>query len=205
MPFVPDQWWIVLPIKAPTHGKSRLQPPTGVPHRQLAEAIARDTVSAAADTVGAERLVVVTDEVALCPPGAVQVDDPGDGLNGAVRSGLRAVSALGPGPVAVLLADHPALTAGDLQDALHACAGHGRAVIPDADGTGTALLTAHEPDTLQPCFGPGSAAAHARSAHVVFDAADGLRVDVDDRASLQRAQRIGLGRHTRALLHRYGH
>ncbi len=54
-----------------------------------------------------------------------------------------------------------------------------------------------------PRFGPESAAAHERLGHtrVALDL-PGLRVDVDDAASLAAAFRIGLGRHSATALAR---
>lgn len=53
-------------------------------------------------------------------------------------------------------------------------------MAPDADGTGTVLLTARRPNLLRPAFSPDSCAAHARRGHVVLSGDwPGLRRDVD--------------------------
>lgn len=207
MPSAPLPWWIVIPVKHPRRGKSRLQPPSGVDRVQLNAAMAIDTIEAAATAVGRDRVIVVTDLAALCPHGCVLVDDPGGGLNAAVRAGIAAATARSASvePVAVLLGDHPALRPAELADALSRCARLPSAVVPDTDGTGTALLTALDPATMRPQFGPGSAAAHSRWARLVDGVAESVTVDVDDAQSLQRARAIGLGSRTMAVLAQVSH
>jgi 2-phospho-L-lactate guanylyltransferase len=73
--------------------------------------------------------------------------------------------------------------------------------VPDADGTGTVLLSALDSEHLVPAFGEGSAARHARLGHTLLELPlPGLRTDVDDLASLTAAAQLGLGPHTRAAL-----
>lgn len=201
MPSTSRSWCAVIPVKDPRAGKTRLQAPPGVVHADLAEAIALDTVTAACDAVGADRVVVVTDTDSLCPPGCRRVQDPGRGLNPAILAGVELVQAIDRfAPVAVLLGDHPALTGQLLISVLARCTSLQRAVVPDADGTGTALLTALDPADLEPQFGPGSYAAHASRATPLENVADGIRIDVDDLSSLAAARTLGVGERTAAVL-----
>jgi 2-phospho-L-lactate guanylyltransferase len=153
--------------------------------------------------------------------GAAVVHDPGRGLNDAVRAGVRAASTAAahhgaallrpdgggrahdpraPEGVAVLLGDLPALRPADLLAALHAAAAHLLAVVPDADGTGTVLLTARE-GHLEPAFGSGSAARHTAAGHQRLELdLPHLRTDVDDDASLRAARRLGVGTATETVL-----
>ncbi len=104
-------------------------------------------------------------------------------------------------PVAVLLGDVPALRPGDLVAGLAAAAAYDLALVPDADGTGTVLLTALDAGALHPRFGAGSARRHEDAGHRRLDLAlPRLRTDVDDAASLVRAAALGLGPRTAALL-----
>ena len=90
--------------------------------------------------------------------GARVVEDPGGGLNSAIRAGLEHVSTTsGDGPVGVLLGDLPTVTPAALSRALQACGRHQTAFVPDAEGTGTVLLTARALPDLVPAFGAGSA------------------------------------------------
>jgi 2-phospho-L-lactate guanylyltransferase len=134
--------------------------------------------------------------------GAQVEPDPGTGLNDAVRRGRDRLAVEGDTRVAVLLADLPALRARDLTTALDACGRHDAAYVPDAEGTGTVLLTAARPDLLKPAFGADSAQRHHEVAYREALDLPGLRRDVDLAASLSSAQALGLGPRTEAVLAR---
>ena len=200
-----DQWRLVIPVKCQWTAKSRLHPPAGVARADLAHAIALDTISAAVASIPADQLIVVTSDehtsTFVRDQGAVVLPDPDEGLNPAIRVGIGYVQrVLGPGPVAVLLGDIPTLRPQDLAVALSACARHPRALVPDASGTGTVLLTARSPGGLDPRFGPGSAREHARDCTRLDLDLPALRTDVDDDQALRLAITIGVGRHTKVVL-----
>ncbi len=213
-------WHLVVPVKGGAGAKSRLHPPRGVTRRDLAWAIAQDCLAAACAGMPAGRVHVVTSDPAAASfasgLGASLVADPGRGLNEAVRAGVRAAASSSPARaaallrlpaaraatngVAVLLGDLPALRPEDLQAGLAAAAQHPRAVVPDADGTGTVLLTSRD-GHLEPEFGAGSAARHAAAGHQRLDLdLPRLRTDVDDDRSLAAAGALGLGPATLACL-----
>ncbi len=75
-------------------------------------------------------------------------------------------------------------------------------MVADAAGTGTTLLTAAPDVPLRPAFGGGSFQRHVSAgAHAVTGVAlAGLRRDVDTAADLDDACRLGVGRHTGAVL-----
>src|SRR6185437_7696085 len=102
---------------------------------------------------------------AVVRAGAEVEPDPGSGLGAAIARGVAVLAERGDGPLAVLLADLPALRPEDLTVALTACAAYPSAYVPDAEGSGTVLLTAVRPDQLRPAFGAGSAARHDLVAH----------------------------------------
>ena len=54
----PSPWQVIVPVKQPGAGKTRLPVPTGA-RALLAEAFAADTIAAAAALVGAARVLVV--------------------------------------------------------------------------------------------------------------------------------------------------
>ncbi len=200
-----SSWRIVVPVKDSASAKSRLHPPPGIRRADLAHAFALDTVTAVAQTVPAPHVHVVTSDSGTTSfaagLGARVVEDPGGGLNSAIRAGLEHISATsGDGPVGVLLGDLPTLTPAVLSRALRACGRHRTAFVPDAEGTGTVLLTARALPDLVPAFGAGSALAHARhSTRLDLDLAP-LRSDVDDDAALGRAVALGVGPRTAAVL-----
>jgi 2-phospho-L-lactate guanylyltransferase len=97
--------------------------------------------------------------------------------------------------VAALTADVPALRADVLDHALAAAAAVGSALVVDASGTGTTLLSAAPEVTLDPQFGPDSAGRHQRAGAVPLTGPGlgPLRQDVDTEADLIAACRLGLG------------
>lgn len=201
----PVRWHLVIPVKDASTAKSRLQAPAPLARSALARAVARDTVEAACEAVGPACVTVVTsDEVVAAAStglGAGVVADPGRGLNDAVASGWDRPTSAGGGRLgwAALLGDLPALTADDLSEALRVCAGHRQAVVPDAEGTGTVLLTSTV-SPPSPRFGTGSAGRHAADATVLALDLPRLRRDVDTVEDLRRAVALGVGRHTLLVL-----
>lgn len=201
-----DRWRVIVPVKGQLAAKSRLHPPSGVRRADLAHAFALDTISAAVACMPPAHVFVVTsDELTASfvrDQGGTLVPELGEGLNPAVRQAIGYIErALGVGPTAVLLGDIPALRPRDLAHALNACAVHPRAMVPDASGTGTVLLSALTPQDLHPRFGPDSAREHARDCTRLDLDLPALRTDVDDDQALRRAIAIGVGRHTAAVLH----
>lgn len=201
-------WWVVVPVKGGAGAKSRLAVPGGVDRAELARAMALDVVVAAADAVGAGRVVVVTSSPQLtehvCRAGARPVPDPHDGLDAAALAGAAQALDGGADAVAVLVGDVAAVRGADVSAALLAAQRHPRAFVPDLAGTGTALLTAVLPARLRPAFGPGSARRHAAAGHTRLDLAlPRLRTDVDDAGALAQAQAWGLGPSAEALLAAY--
>jgi len=200
-----DRWRLIVPVKGQLSAKSRLHPPAGVARADLAHAFALDTITAAVAGMPPAHLVVVTSDdltaTFVRAAGANVVADHGDGLNPAIAQGVEYVGRLlGAGPTAVLLADIPTLRTQDLILALAACAAHPRALVPDASGTGTVLLTAQSAQDLRPRFGPDSAREHSRDCVLLDLDLPALRTDVDDDQALHDAVAIGVGRHTAVVL-----
>jgi 2-phospho-L-lactate guanylyltransferase len=201
-----DLWRLIIPVKGQLNAKSRLHPPAGVARADLAHAFALDTITAAVAGIPPEHLVVVTSDehtaTFVRDQGGTVLADGGEGLNPAIRLGIGFVDqVLGPGPTAVLLGDIPTLRPQDLISALARCAAHPRAVVPDASGRGTVLLSALSPRDLDPRFGPDSAREHSRDCVRLDLDLPALRTDVDDDQALRDAVTIGVGRHTAVVLH----
>ncbi len=199
-------WVVVLPVKALTAAKTRLDRDD---RADLALAMATDTVTAAGASRSVTAIVVVTDDerarAALGPLATVVPDRPDGGLNAALAHGSRVAAARWPhAGVAVLTADLPALSGEHLDRALTAAAEVPRALVADAAGSGTVLLTAGPGLALEPAFGDGSRGSH-REAGVVdlterLADVSGLRRDVDTLDDLDAAGQLGLGPATRAAL-----
>ncbi|MDV3222819.1 2-phospho-L-lactate guanylyltransferase [Intrasporangium sp.] len=209
-------WHLVVPVNDAAIGKSRL---ARALHRagpgreridleEISRALARDTLHAACEALGPERVVLVTaDELTAAEwraRGVTSVRDPGAGLNAAVALGLTMTLTMTPpgAGVAALLGDLPALQPADLEEALEAAARHAQSFVPDADGSGTVLRAAVGQDGhFTPRFGPHSAARHAADGAARLDLdLPRLRTDVDDLESLLTVLRLGAGPSTVAAV-----
>lgn len=214
-PTAPAPVVVLVPVKPPAHGKSRLVGLSDEDRTDLAEAFALDTVAAALAAERVTSVLVVTDDVRLARRvGALGVHAIPDGtsadLNEALRLAAAEVARRWPGAVAAALcADVPALTAASLDAALTLAdaplAADGQVFVADAAGTGTVLYAA-APQRFAPHYGLGSCAAHEAAGVVRLEseALDPLRQDVDDLRDLQAALRLGVGPHTAALADRIG-
>jgi len=195
-------WSVVIPVKTTQSGKSRLELP-GAERPQLALAIALDTIAAAASAEAVGEVLVVTSDADVQAgveqiDGATSIPDPGMGLNGAARSGLERATLEAR---AAMLGDLPALTGSDLTAALRSAENEERALVADAEGSGSVLITWRTPATFEPRFGASSAAQHVDAGHVLLpDAVPTLRRDVDTADQLRAAHALGLGPRTTALL-----
>lgn len=197
---------LVVPVKPPTVGKSRLKGIDDEQRRALAQAFALDTIAVCLD-VGAAGVLVSTDDAAFsarCSAlGSATVPD-GDtrDLNAALRQAAAEARRRWPhaAPVA-LCADLPALSADDLREALGGVAAGTPAFVADADGTGTTLYTASYAG-FDPRFGMGSRRAHlASGATEIGGELPTLRRDVDDLDDLRAAIALRVGPETRRLAH----
>ena len=176
-----DRWIVVVPVKGTAAAKSRLEASP-----ELATAIALDTVDAAAAAPGVQAVIVVTAAeaaVAFDETDAFIIFEEEPGLAASLALGLEtAATFAAPGlGIAVMLGDLPALLPEELGGALALASGHPRAMVRDAAGTGTTLVTAADGQTHALAFGAGSAAAHLAAGYVELDldARSGLRCDVD--------------------------
>lgn len=202
----PARCVVVVPVKPPAHGKSRL---TGMPddhRRDLAEAFALDTVQAAAATPGVDAVLVVTDDhrfaASVRTLGCEVIPDGvSDDLNATLVQAAAEVSRRWPGALPVVLcADLPGLRPVELAGVLREAqelVGSGRAAfVRDHAGLGTTVYAAPA-DGFDPSFGVASAARHeAAGAVEVGRAATSVRTDVDDPDDLGAALLAGVGPHT---------
>lgn len=201
------RWVVVVPVKPSARAKSRLDV-DGVGRADLARAIALDTLAAATACDLVAQVVVVTDDAALAREAAMipalRFVPEGDarGLDAAVAAGVAAIDPSGRMPRAALLGDLPALRPADLADALRAAASVPRAVVPDAEGTGSTLVTAGPGTPWESSFGDGSFARHVALGcePLAIPDASTLRRDVDTADQLDAARVLGLGPRTAALL-----
>jgi 2-phospho-L-lactate/phosphoenolpyruvate guanylyltransferase len=200
-PAARPSWTIVIPVKAPAIGKTRLLPALADDERaMLARAFALDTIAAARGAASVERVIVVGDDAGLADGAEFLAEPVGPqrGLLPAIRHGIAHARAESSIAVAVLLGDLPALTPEELDEALAAAGRHPLAFVRDADGTGTTLATAAPGVPFEAHFGPGSAARHAAAGFVELEASGnpGLIRDVDTVDGLEAVLHHGVGDHT---------
>jgi 2-phospho-L-lactate guanylyltransferase len=201
-----QQYAVLIPVKPPAVGKSRLAGAGSESRRALAEAFALDTVSACVAAGRVAQVLVVTDDVAVASAvaglGAAALPDGVSGdLNGTLRQAAAEAARRWPGlrPVA-LCADLPALRADDLDATLSRILTPHPWFVPDAAGVGTTMYAA-SCEEFAPRFGPGSRAEHRLAgAHELTDVPASVRRDVDDLDDLRAAVALGVGPHTAAVL-----
>lgn len=199
-------WHILMPVRGTADSKTRLLPQDtqGSSRRTLALAFAADAITAALASRGVAEVSVITrdreaGELFAGLGAAVVFETGGSGLNAAIRQGLRHIDCRHPGRWrAVLMADVPALAPNDITAALSLARRFPAAVVPDAGGSGTTMLTAAPALDLEPQFGSGSHARHRAAGMVTLELgrASALRLDVDTWADLDAALAVGVGRYT---------
>ena len=196
---------VLLPVKPPARGKSRLAVDP-VRRRRLAAAFALDTAHACLSADRVRAVLAVTDDARfaadLRSAGCETIPDGvADDLNESLRQAAAEAHRRWPDAVpAALCADLPALSSSDLDAALAGACSPGAAFVADRDAVGTTLYVAPY-DAFSPSFGLGSRAAHlAAGAVEIGGDLPTLRQDVDDSSDLEAARRLGLGPQTRLAL-----
>lgn len=187
---------VLVPVKSPSLGKTRLQVPDHL-RPGLAAAFARDAITAARRTPGVVEVVVVTADQEVGAHARLHglaTEPDTDGLNGSLAAAARAVRGRHPEAIPVALcADLPSLRPDDLAAALDQVGDGGCWFVADAEGQGTTTYAAPY-DAFAPRFGAGSRAAHlAAGASEVVGDLESLRRDVDDELALSAALRLGVG------------
>lgn len=204
-PVEPQGFVVIVPVKPPARGKSRLTGHSPARRGDMASAFALDTTSAARTTPGVVAVLAMTDDHAfaalLRSSGCAVVPDGATELNAAlVQAAAEAARRWPDAHPVVLLADLPCLTPSALSGVLAALPRDRPAFVRDAHGSGTTLYAAPL-DQFGPRFGRNSAAAHAEVGAVEVEAPDLRgRLDVDDADDLRAAITLGVGPHTAAAL-----
>jgi len=195
---------VIIPVKPPARGKSRLHTLPTSQRRDLAAAFARDTVAAARRTARIEAVLVVTDDhrfaAALRSDGChVIPDGVTDDLNATLRQAAAECLRRWPSAMPIALcADLPCLSSEDLTAALTQtqAQAQGPSFVRDAAGSGTTMYAAPHSE-FDPAFGEDSAGLHlGHGAKEIAVPVPTLRLDVDDPADLARALLLGVGPHT---------
>lgn len=202
----PVQYAVVVPVKPPALGKTRLVGLSDENRRQLAAAFALDTVTACLATSSVSSVLVATDDASfsqeLAALGCAAIPDGvTSDLNAALRQAAAEAHRRWPNlRLVALCADLPALQPRDLDAALACVHPTEASFVADASGIGTTLYTARA-DLFDPRFGEASRAAHLDAgAFEIPGELLSLRRDVDDLDDLRAAVSLGVGARTAALL-----
>ncbi|MEO7422450.1 MAG: 2-phospho-L-lactate guanylyltransferase [Ornithinibacter sp.] len=194
---------VLVPVKPPAIGKSRLGDLGDGPRRDLAHAFAADTVSAVLSCDLVARVLVVTDDHllarALSELGADVIPDGTTDLNGTLAQAAAEMHRRDPLlRLAAVCADLPALRPDELASALRASDPGRMSFVADQERVGTTAVFAPTIASFRPAFGSGSRREHLEAGAHEIDGVDvpTLRRDVDDPDDLSEALSLGVGRRT---------
>lgn len=205
----PDAVAALVALKPGTPAKSRLAPVGEALRRDLAWAMAVDTLAALHRVfdrvlvVGSVRAGELT-RLGIAVDVVAEPDQPG--MNSALTHGAALLRDEGASSVLACVGDLPSLTPASIRAVLVASKPWARAFLADESGVGTTMLIAHE-TLLQPRFEGRSAAAHlASGAHPIPEEVPvpDARTDVDTESDLDAAVRLGVGPATAEVLARAG-
>lgn len=203
----------LLAVKRLDTAKSRLWPRFGDDERLLiANALFEDALALCASTTHLKWWVVSDDQEVIeraLHAGLETMRDEGTGLNDAVLTAARALSALGASSVTVLPSDIPLATSEDLLDISDTGEVSDVVVVPSEGDGGTNALYLGPPEVIAPRFGAGSLVQHVRAAEVArlrcsVLPLERLELDLDTPEDIDRFLETdpGSGSQTAALLRR---
>jgi 2-phospho-L-lactate guanylyltransferase len=157
--------WIVIPVKAPGDGKSRLRAVLDdIGRRDLVASMLATVVDAANAIAGSELLLLGPARHGL-PATLRRLDDPGTGLNPALASVVPTAMAAGVDRLVFVSADLPRVTRGDVETLL-AIEADMIGIAPDRARTGTNALSLPLPRAadFRFAYGDDSFARHGAEA-----------------------------------------
>lgn len=161
--------WIIIPVRPPGEGKSRLADVLSPPERRdLNERFLRHVLSAAAAIEECRTVVVSRSEavrsIALSL-GVEVIEERAAELNGALDEATSHAQSGGADAVLIVHADLPLLTTGDLRAMIEAApAAPGMVIAGDRAASGTNALLVAPAGAMPYHFGVGSYAAHLAAA-----------------------------------------
>lgn len=199
---------VLVPLRAPGEGKTRLSPALSADERAVLAAAMLEDVAAALRDAPVDRVVVVAGgpaaaQVARDLDLEVVLDPVGiSGLDAALAAAARRIGVLDT--LLVVTADLPRLRTADVSAVLDTDAEV--VVAPTGDG-GTGGLLRRPADAIATAYGPGSAARHLRAGSVGGRRTQrverlGFRDDIDTARDLAALAVGPLGSATAALLPR---
>ena len=156
--------WVVIPIRAPDDGKTRLAETLDAAARgNLVRAMLERVVGAASNAGNVDSVCLIGPSRHGLSDRLTLLDDPGTGLNSAASSARDHAAQLGATRIIILFADLPLIAA---QDVEQLAATEAIAIAPDRHGIGTNALSLPLPGAkdFAFAFGTGSFALHQAEA-----------------------------------------
>ncbi len=168
----------VVPVQRLETAKSRL---SGIlspdQRRHLVTNLLETVLSALSTASRVDQIIVVSPDPDVLQrvsrPGVHPVQQPGRGLNDAIRLGRDRAVEQGASTLLVVLADLPRLSAGEIDDLLAIADSATVTMAPDRHGHGTNVLALRPPNAIEPAFGVGSFHKHMAEAQHL-----GLQVEI---------------------------
>jgi len=207
---------VLIAAKERAFAKSRLASRLGADERkQLAEAMFRDVLAAAASSRRADHVAVISSDRAMLDlaraAGALVIDEEFPrGLNTAVRLATGALVAGGARTVVTLLSDIPLVTGEDIDAVIDSVPPPpGVVLVPSRDLTGTNMIARTPGDVIATRFGSNSLARHLHECRRLNLACELVNlprpaVDLDLVADLMEFMRVPSTTHTFRQLARLG-
>ncbi|WP_178114723.1 2-phospho-L-lactate guanylyltransferase [Pseudomonas saliphila] len=183
--------WALIPLKAPSQGKTRLSQTLDSRSRtQLIENMLMRVLAALAGSYLVDRIAIVGMLPDRCRADIRHLPDPGTGLNGALSAASQQLQATGAQELLVLHADLPLLLSEEVDQFILAGRRQGMALASDHHALGTNAIFLSQPDDFAFSFGPHSLTRHltlaaARNLQPAMNQAPGLMFDVDTAQDLQ--------------------
>jgi 2-phospho-L-lactate/phosphoenolpyruvate guanylyltransferase len=183
--------WALVPLKARAAGKQRLAAVLSNTARlELIERMFDHVLAALRGATAVEHIAVVTPDREAVPEDLLALPDCGPDMNGALAGALTRLAALGVRRCAVVSADLPSLSAGEVDALVQAGSTGGIVLAPDRHESGTNALVLDLPATFRLQFGADSLARHLRQAQErdlpsTLVRLPGLALDVDEPADLR--------------------
>src|SRR5262249_43636255 len=207
---------IVVPVKDPANGKTRLSGLLSPEARQrLAIVMFADVARALSGVRRADRMFVVTNYGPACEQARllgfdVLLEQVQHSESASVDWASRALESRGYDEVMRLPADIPLVRAEDIDSLLELDAGRpGALMVPSREGTGTNSIIRTPPTLFQSHFGPDSLRLHSEEARrlgvePVIVANERIGLDIDEPGDLATLLEYGGGTHTASFISESG-
>ncbi len=202
--------WAIVPVKRLSEAKSSLSEIFGPEQRQrFVLAMLADVLNAVQQAHAVSGAVVVSPDKKVLDfarlHGAVDIAEPGLGLNGALKLAIEHVVGQGATSVFIIPGDLPLLKGADIENLTAMATAERDVVIAPSKANGTNALFLRPPDLIDLRFGGESFPLHVREAIQAgvrprIYRSPTVATDIDEPADLLILKTLGLGTRTHDFL-----